>query len=991
MIDTLEDEIVVDDPMASPAAKPQFTTQPVNGAAELNSAVTFTAAASDATSYQWQADKNNGKGWSKLTNGTTWRIATTENGTTLTFDATTARATYKFRCVATNDNGSTASNEVILIIGTLPEFTTPPEDAMAELNEMAVFTAEASNAESYEWQADKNNGKGWSKLTNGTTWQIAPTESGTGTTLSFLATAARATYKYRCVAINADGSVESEEVFLVIGSPNTKPVFTSQPQNAVAAVNEMAIFTAEASNVDSYQWQADKNNGKGWSKLTNGTTWQITESEGGTTLSFTATEARANYKFRCVATNADGSTPSDEVTLTILTLPAFTSQPQNAEAALNELAIFTAEASNVDSYEWQADKNNGKGWSKLTNGATWQIAENEGVTTLSFTATDARATYKFRCVAVNTTGSTPSDEVTLTIDNPVVAVKPAFTTQPQNAVAAVNEMAIFTAEASNADSYQWQADKNNGKGWSKLTNGATWQITESEGGTTLSFTATEARANYKFRCVATNADGSTPSDEVTLTILTLPAFTSQPQNAEAALNELAIFTAEASNVDSYEWQADKNNGKGWSKLTNGATWQITESEGGTTLSFTATVARANYKYRCVAVNTAGSTPSDEVTLTILAAPVFTTQPQNVQTAANTPVTVTAAASGDATYRWQTYLDDVTGWIDLLEGDLWQGVDTATLTCSATVANAEFDVRCVATNAGGSTASDAVVVTVLPDVPLPTFTAPPADVSAALNTPVVFTAVANDADSYEWQADKNNGKGWSKLTNGTTWQIAENEEGTTLTFTATAARATYKYRCVAINTTGSTPSDEVFLIIITAPAFTTQPEDAATEVENAVTFTVAASGDPTYQWQVYQKDDDTWVDLEETDEWQDVDTDTLTFTPAEDGVTYQVRCVATNAAGSTASDEATVTVGTPTVEDNGVVYKKLTDTTCAVVAYTGNASTLEILGKVGDWTVTEIGQSAFEGNTTLVSIDLPDSITVIRAYAFKGCTSLSEMK
>ena len=790
MIDTLEDEIVVDDPMASPAAKPQFTTQPVNGAAELNSAVTFTAAASDATSYQWQADKNNGKGWSKLTNGTTWRIATTENGTTLTFDATTARATYKFRCVATNDNGSTASNEVILIIGTLPEFTTPPEDAMAELNEMAVFTAEASNAESYEWQADKNNGKGWSKLTNGTTWQIAPTESGTGTTLSFLATAARATYKYRCVAINADGSVESEEVFLVIGSPNTKPVFTSQPQNAVAAVNEMAIFTAEASNVDSYQWQADKNNGKGWSKLTNGTTWQITESEGGTTLSFTATDARATYKYRCVATNADGSTESNEVTLSILALPV-------------------------------------------------------------------------------------------------------FTTQPEDALAAVNEPVVFTAAASNADSYQWQADK--------------------------------------------------------------------------------------------------NNGKGWSKLTNGATWQITESEGGTTLSFTATVARANYKYRCVAVNTAGSTPSDEVTLTILAAPVFTTQPQNVQTAANTPVTVTAAASGDATYRWQTYLDDVTGWIDLLEGDLWQGVDTATLTCSATVANAEFDVRCVATNAGGSTASDAVVVTVLPDVPLPTFTAPLTDVSAALNTPVVFTATANDADSYEWQADKNNGKGWSKLTNGTTWQIAENEEGTTLTFTATAARATYKYRCVAINTTGSTPSDEVFLIIITAPAFTTQPEDAATEVENAVTFTVAASGDPTYQWQVYQKDDDTWVDLEETDEWQDVDTDTLTFTPAEDGVTYQVRCVATNAAGSTASDEATVTVGTPTVEDNGVVYKKLTDTTCAVVAYTGNASTLEILGKVGDWTVTEIGQSAFEGNTTLVSIDLPDSITVIRAYAFKGCTSLSEMK
>ena len=38
----------------------------------------------------------------------------------------------------------------------------------------------------------------------------------------------------------------------------------------------------------------------------------------------------------------------------------------------------------------------------------------------------------------------------------------------------------------------------------------------------------------------------------------------------------------------------------------------------------------------------------------------------------------------------------------------------------------------------------------------------------------------------------------------------------------------------------------------------------------------------------------------------------------------------------------------------------------------------------------IGEEPFMGNATLVSIDLPDSITAIRARAFKNCTSLSQM-
>ena len=42
-------------------------------------------------------------------------------------------------------------------------------------------------------------------------------------------------------------------------------------------------------------------------------------------------------------------------------------------------------------------------------------------------------------------------------------------------------------------------------------------------------------------------------------------------------------------------------------------------------------------------------------------------------------------------------------------------------------------------------------------------------------------------------------------------------------------------------------------------------------------------------------------------------------------------------------------------------------------------------------VCDIGEEAFMNNTTLTSIKLPGTITIIRARAFKGCTSLSEMR
>ena len=67
-----------------------------------------------------------------------------------------------------------------------------------------------------------------------------------------------------------------------------------------------------------------------------------------------------------------------------------------------------------------------------------------------------------------------------------------------------------------------------------------------------------------------------------------------------------------------------------------------------------------------------------------------------------------------------------------------------------------------------------------------------------------------------------------------------------------------------------------------------------------------------------------------------------------------------------------------------------DKNATITAYNGYSSSLVIPTKIDGYTVTAIGDRAFEYNTRLVMVVIPDSVTVIENYAFNGCTSLSKV-
>lgn len=62
----------------------------------------------------------------------------------------------------------------------------------------------------------------------------------------------------------------------------------------------------------------------------------------------------------------------------------------------------------------------------------------------------------------------------------------------------------------------------------------------------------------------------------------------------------------------------------------------------------------------------------------------------------------------------------------------------------------------------------------------------------------------------------------------------------------------------------------------------------------------------------------------------------------------------------------------------------------ITGYNGSEAYLTIPGTINGYPVVKIGDSAFEGNTTITEVYLPDSVEEIGAKAFKNCTELESI-
>lgn len=122
------------------------------------------------------------------------------------------------------------------------------------------------------------------------------------------------------------------------------------------------------------------------------------------------------------------------------------------------------------------------------------------------TAVEMNKTYKWRFTPADTNYEILTGEIELYhVD------APAVTAQPKSVSVTVGDTATFEVTATGTDvTYQWQIDRNDGKGFVDIT-GAT--------GATYTIGVTDRDCNgFKYRCVLSNAAGSVTTDTVVLTV-----------------------------------------------------------------------------------------------------------------------------------------------------------------------------------------------------------------------------------------------------------------------------------------------------------------------------------------------------------------------------------------------------------------------------------------------------------------------------------------
>jgi uncharacterized repeat protein (TIGR01451 family) len=370
---------------------------------------------------------------------------------------------------------------------------------------------------------------------------------------------------YFCLVSNSVASTNSQVATLTFFGA---PIITMQPTNLTvnlgqpATFSVRAVFGAGSTNTDPlrYQWQF------GGVAIAGAT---------GTDYTIASTVAANAGSYNCVVSNSRGKVTSATATLTVYSGPIITVQPTNVVVTVGAVANFsvTATGSLPLSYFW------------MRNGTFIAGATNSNYTANNVQLTDTGS--QFSCVVSNAYGMTNSQAATLTVNIP-----PTITMQPANVTVNAGQPATFSVTATGTAPlhYQWQF------GGAAIA-----------GATNSSYTiANTVFANGgSYSCVVSNNGGSTNSQTATLTVISAPTITMQPENVVVKVGQPATFSVTATGTAPlyYQWQF----GGGAIAGATNSSYTITNT----------TDADIGSQFSCVVSNAYGSLTSSVVTLQAL--------------------------------------------------------------------------------------------------------------------------------------------------------------------------------------------------------------------------------------------------------------------------------------------------------------------------------------------------------------------------------------
>ena len=279
-----------------------------------------------------------------------------------------------------------------------PAITTQPTGSSVLVGANATMSVVASGTAPlwYEWYKDS----------------VAPAKKITGQTLATLSlTAVQLTDagNYICVVHNEYGFAQSNPATLTVTSINNPPSITTQPAAATVYQTQPATMNVLATGTGTLTYA--------WYKVVNGTDVALT-GQTTATMTIASTALSDSGLYRCVVTNAYGSTPSNTAKLTVLSgAPAITVNPKDTIVVASTQARMSVTATGLPTLSYQ--------WYKNTVSAGTLVA---GQTAATLTIANAQLSDagNYLCVVTNTYGNATSLPGKLTVNNgsPIITVQP---------------------------------------------------------------------------------------------------------------------------------------------------------------------------------------------------------------------------------------------------------------------------------------------------------------------------------------------------------------------------------------------------------------------------------------------------------------------------------------------------------------------------------------------------------------------------------------
>ena len=497
---------------------PVFTTHPTNKSVTSGDAVTISAEANFTNYYRWQV--NTGSGWGIVPNNYTYSGAATN--TLVISNASMSMNGYQYRCVATNEIGSTESNAATLTVSlptSVPAVAMDPVDrsVVEGLNTEFRASASAQPTPTYQWQVD--TGSGWINLSNGGIYSGATTGTLTLTGVIMAMTG----YQYRCVATNSRGSATTKAATLTVRSSAKSITVGEQTGIMRAKENNSVSFYAATMNVPAGYYPITFNN------LPTGVTVSSTIilTYAGALFELGGSSSTVAGTYNNITLSIDGVTSAPftltitpQNTVTISTITGVTAPVLGASSVVSGDATeeFTT------SVQWCDERNNFLGYNitfdadKVYRAVVSVYAKPgyslEGIPVNFFTVEGAfKATSTESYIPNGGNESNRRIDVSVTFaPTSSAAGAPVFTVHPTDAEVERYGTVTLTATATGAVSYKWQymylstyEDLTEGGAVGVFGMGVSTNVN------TNTLTISDAIGAAYYRCVATNANGYTGS------------------------------------------------------------------------------------------------------------------------------------------------------------------------------------------------------------------------------------------------------------------------------------------------------------------------------------------------------------------------------------------------------------------------------------------------------------------------------------------------